>query len=120
LYIALSLLLAVFIALSLLESTGYFNKFKIKTSSGRICSLDAFRGFSVFWMIFFNYGSGGYKFLQHSAWDGLGPAGNQDLKVDIKFDTKIKNNKFFRFCFSLVYLDHGFQYPYLNTIPHSS
>jgi heparan-alpha-glucosaminide N-acetyltransferase len=40
-------------------------------SSGRLESLDTFRGFSLFLMIFVNYGSGGYKFLQHAPWHGI-------------------------------------------------
>ena len=42
----------------------------------RLKSLDAFRGISLFLMIFSNYGSGGYKFLQHADWHGLHMAGN--------------------------------------------
>lgn len=37
----------------------------------RIRSLDTFRGISLFLMIFVNYGSGGYKFMQHVPWHGL-------------------------------------------------
>ena len=47
-----------------------------RLGGSRIYSLDTFRGISLFWMIFFNYGSGGYKFLQHADWHGLTPAGN--------------------------------------------
>ncbi|RMZ99132.1 heparan-alpha-glucosaminide N-acetyltransferase [Brachionus plicatilis] len=37
----------------------------------RIRSLDTFRGMSLFLMIFVNYGSGGYKFMQHVPWHGI-------------------------------------------------
>ncbi|CAF0779458.1 unnamed protein product [Brachionus calyciflorus] len=37
----------------------------------RLHSLDTFRGISLFLMIFVNYGSGGYKFLQHVPWHGI-------------------------------------------------
>ncbi|ETV99167.1 hypothetical protein, variant 1 [Aphanomyces invadans] len=37
----------------------------------RIKSLDAFRGITVFCMIFVNYGGGGYWQFKHSTWNGL-------------------------------------------------
>ncbi|TMW61076.1 hypothetical protein Poli38472_014537 [Pythium oligandrum] len=37
----------------------------------RFVGLDVFRGFTVCWMIFVNYGGGGLGFFNHSAWDGL-------------------------------------------------
>lgn len=37
----------------------------------RIKSLDTFRGISIVLMIFVNYGSGSYWFLEHAAWNGL-------------------------------------------------
>ena len=36
----------------------------------RVQSIDAFRGISLFLMIFVNYGAGGYKFMQHAPWHG--------------------------------------------------
>ena len=45
------------------------NTSKKKTS--RLQCLDTFRGLSLVLMIFVNYGSGGYKVLQHKAWHGL-------------------------------------------------
>lgn len=51
----------------------------------RIYSLDAFRGISLFWMIFFNYGSGGYKFLQHADWHGITPAGTDFFRYNFYF-----------------------------------
>lgn len=41
------------------------------SSNARLESLDTFRGFSLFVMIFVNYGSGGYKSLQHAIWHGI-------------------------------------------------
>lgn len=43
----------------------------IKPVKQRLRCLDTFRGFSLFLMIFVNYGSGGYKFLQHVPWHGI-------------------------------------------------
>jgi len=41
-------------------------------SSGRIVSIDAFRGIALSVMIFVNYGGGGYEaFFDHSKWNGL-------------------------------------------------
>lgn len=47
------------------------NIYTEKQSKTRLRSLDAFRGFSLFLMIFINYGSGGYKFLKHETWHGI-------------------------------------------------
>lgn len=47
---------------------------QIKTESNkkiRLRSLDTFRGISLFLMIFVNYGSGGYKSMQHVPWHGI-------------------------------------------------
>lgn len=41
------------------------------TPNARLSSLDTFRGFTMTWMIFVNYGAGGYWFLDHAAWNGL-------------------------------------------------
>jgi len=45
----------------------------LKTAGGstRLNSLDTFRGLSLTFMIFVNYGGGGYWWLDHSSWDGL-------------------------------------------------
>jgi len=45
----------------------------LKTQGGstRLNSLDTFRGLSLTFMIFVNYGGGGYWWLDHSSWDGL-------------------------------------------------
>ncbi|KAL1516625.1 hypothetical protein ABEB36_000511 [Hypothenemus hampei] len=37
----------------------------------RVKSLDAFRGISIVLMIFANFGSGGYEFIDHTTWNGL-------------------------------------------------
>lgn len=37
----------------------------------RLRSLDTFRGISLTFMIFVNYGGGGYWFFEHAAWNGL-------------------------------------------------
>jgi len=37
----------------------------------RFRSLDTFRGITIFLMIFVNYGSGGFKFMQHVPWNGI-------------------------------------------------
>lgn len=37
----------------------------------RLQSLDTFRGISLTFMIFVNYGGGGYWFFEHAAWNGL-------------------------------------------------
>jgi hypothetical protein len=39
--------------------------------ANRIRSIDAFRGACLCFMIFFNYGGGGYWFMDHSKWNGL-------------------------------------------------
>lgn len=39
--------------------------------SGKLLSLDVFRGFTIFLMIFVNYGGGHYYFFRHSPWNGL-------------------------------------------------
>jgi heparan-alpha-glucosaminide N-acetyltransferase len=39
--------------------------------SSRLRSLDTFRGFSLYFMIFVNYGGGGYYFFEHADWNGL-------------------------------------------------
>jgi hypothetical protein len=39
--------------------------------SPRLQSLDTLRGVALFFMIFVNYGGGGYWFLEHADWDGL-------------------------------------------------
>ncbi|TMS36080.1 hypothetical protein L596_003337 [Steinernema carpocapsae] len=41
------------------------------TPSKRLKSLDTFRGITICFMIFVNYGGGGYWFFKHSPWDGL-------------------------------------------------
>lgn len=57
-----------------------YNSIEVRdVSRKRINSVDAFRGFSLFLMVFFNYGSGGYKRLQHADWHGLTIAGEFDL-----------------------------------------
>eukprot|EP00300_Choanocystis_sp_HF-7_P009346 c16384_g1_i2.p1 GENE.c16384_g1_i2~~c16384_g1_i2.p1 ORF type:complete len:867 (+),score=180.26 c16384_g1_i2:32-2632(+) len=40
-------------------------------STGRLKSLDTFRGIALVVMMFVNFGGGGYHFFQHSLWDGL-------------------------------------------------
>ena len=37
----------------------------------RLLSLDSFRGLALTWMIFVNYGGGGYWFFSHAEWNGL-------------------------------------------------
>ena len=37
----------------------------------RLISLDTFRGFSITFMVFANYGGADYWFFEHAAWDGL-------------------------------------------------
>ena len=37
----------------------------------RLLSLDSFRGLALSWMIFVNYGGGGYWFFNHAEWNGL-------------------------------------------------
>lgn len=44
---------------------------KKRPGSGRIKSLDVFRGFTIVLMIFVNYGGGQYSFFKHSVWNGL-------------------------------------------------
>lgn len=44
---------------------------KNPTIKTRLQALDTFRGLSLFLMIFVNYGSGGYKFVQHVPWHGV-------------------------------------------------
>lgn len=39
--------------------------------SERLQSLDTFRGFSLYCMIFVNYGAGGYWYFEHADWNGL-------------------------------------------------
>ncbi|KAK0396439.1 hypothetical protein QR680_001714 [Steinernema hermaphroditum] len=41
------------------------------TPSKRLKSLDTFRGLTICFMIFVNYGGGGFWFFEHSPWDGL-------------------------------------------------
>jgi heparan-alpha-glucosaminide N-acetyltransferase len=48
------------------ESSG-----KEKKKSERLQSLDTFRGFSLYCMIFVNYGSGGYWYFDHADWNGV-------------------------------------------------
>lgn len=45
-----------------------------KTTSARICSLDAFRGLAIVTMIFANSGCGKYHWLEHTSWNGIHPA----------------------------------------------
>lgn len=52
-------------------STQFSNQLNSKKLNDRIKSLDTFRGICLFLMIFVNYGSGGYKFLQHTIWHGI-------------------------------------------------
>jgi hypothetical protein len=47
------------------------SKISPKLNSNRLQSLDTFRGFSLCFMIFCNYGGGGYWFFEHAAWNGL-------------------------------------------------
>lgn len=89
LYIAGILLVFVLILMN------QFGKQLPNTDGRRICSLDAFRGFSVFWMVFFNYGSGGYKFLQHADWNGLTPAGKRQINLKISLNY-IKFHQYFQ------------------------
>jgi heparan-alpha-glucosaminide N-acetyltransferase len=68
------LVIAAFVlSTSYIEAQSNKNKKKEQpgVTSSRLQSLDAFRGFSLFLMIFVNYGSGGYKFLQHAPWHGI-------------------------------------------------
>ena len=74
LYVAMLAFVLAFFILNSFKS-GVNMKDRMSESKGRIYSLDCYRGFSVFWMVFFNYGSGGYKFIQHADWHGLTPAG---------------------------------------------
>jgi heparan-alpha-glucosaminide N-acetyltransferase len=37
----------------------------------RLLSLDTFRGFTLAFMIFVNYGGGGYWFFEHASWNGM-------------------------------------------------
>ena len=61
-----------------------YNSIEVKDlNRRRLKSLDAFRGLSLVMMVFFNYGSGGYKFLQHADWHGLTIAGNVYLVLKI-------------------------------------
>ena len=48
-----------------------------ESSNKRLESLDTFRGISLLIMIFVNYGSGGYKFLEHQPWNGIALAVNK-------------------------------------------
>ena len=69
------------IAFYVLLSVGWFiyrRKFSTRrvdtteqTSRQRLKSLDAFRGLTMIMMIFVNYGSAGYAFLDHAPWFGL-------------------------------------------------
>ncbi|KAA0203715.1 hypothetical protein HAZT_HAZT001268 [Hyalella azteca] len=43
----------------------------VKQRSGKLLSLDVFRGFTIALMIFVNYGGGNYYFFQHAPWNGL-------------------------------------------------
>lgn len=42
-----------------------------RRETGRLKSLDAFRGLAIVLMIFVNYGGGGYWFFKHARWNGL-------------------------------------------------
>lgn len=42
-----------------------------RNRSGKLLSLDVFRGFTIFLMIFVNYGGGQYYFFRHAPWNGL-------------------------------------------------
>lgn len=42
-----------------------------RPGSGRVKSLDVFRGLAIILMIFVNYGGGQYSFFKHSVWNGL-------------------------------------------------
>ncbi|KAG0726623.1 Heparan-alpha-glucosaminide N-acetyltransferase [Chionoecetes opilio] len=42
-----------------------------RVQSGRLLSLDAFRGLAIVLMIFVNYGGGQYFFFKHARWNGL-------------------------------------------------
>ncbi|CAL4168902.1 unnamed protein product, partial [Meganyctiphanes norvegica] len=42
-----------------------------RSPSGRLGSLDTFRGYAIVVMIFVNYGGGKYYFFKHSRWNGL-------------------------------------------------
>eukprot|EP00605_Chrysophyceae_sp_TOSAG23-4_P002998 GSChrysophyteH1.ASY1.ANO1.3303.1 assembled CDS len=42
-----------------------------KPASSRIDCLDTFRGMCLLFMIFVNYGGGGYWFFDHASWNGL-------------------------------------------------
>ncbi|KAI4470588.1 hypothetical protein MML48_1g14109 [Holotrichia oblita] len=41
------------------------------TNKPRVKSLDTFRGITIALMIFVNYGGGGYRFIDHTVWNGL-------------------------------------------------
>ena len=75
LFSGIAAVILVIICWNLIENFLKTNK-HAKSYNKRLNSLDAFRGFSLFLMIFFNYGAGGYKFLQHADWHGLHMAGN--------------------------------------------
>lgn len=70
-------------------------------SSGRIVSIDAFRGIALSIMIFVNYGGGGYDaFFDHSKWNGLTVADLvfpwftflQGCSMAISFESERKKN----------------------------
>lgn len=42
-----------------------------RRESGRLLSLDAFRGLAIVLMIFVNYGGGHYSFFKHAPWNGI-------------------------------------------------
>lgn len=81
---------------------------QIKTENNkkiRLRSLDTFRGISLFLMIFVNYGSGGYKSMQHVPWHGITLA---DFVVSIFFNFSLHIKIHFKV--SMVSLDYGFYY----------
>ncbi len=74
LYSAIRIFIIFVLVMNLIEIYG-FKHIRTKLNSKRLLSLDTFRGFSLFLMIFVNYGSGGYVIMKHAPWNGITIAG---------------------------------------------
>ena len=73
-WVAAIVLLSLFIVEGLIARITFVQKFFTPDNSNRkvrIRALDTFRGLSLAWMIFVNYGGGAYWFFEHVSWNGL-------------------------------------------------
>ena len=74
-YMAVRIFIVFVLLTNLAQTLGILNKAVQIKNVNRLRSLDTFRGFSLFLMIFVNYGSGGFHFMKHAEWHGITIAG---------------------------------------------